>query len=84
MSLMKTVEFRNIRLEPADNGFVLEYTEVVEKPGTFEDRDYKSRQMVFGENEIDKAMAKMKELLMFKKLKKGTESAPSLKVSISG
>jgi len=79
----KISEFRSIRLEPADNGFVLEYTEVSEKPGSMEDRDWNDRQMVFqdGEEGIDLAMAKMKEMYMFNKMRKGANtevSAPSM------
>ena len=43
MAEKKISEFRNIRLEPADNGFVLEYSEVSQMPGTMCDRDYNDR-----------------------------------------
>lgn len=83
-SLGVTVDFRHIRLEPADNGFILNYTEVIEKPGTFEDRDHMDRNLIFGEEEIDKALAKMKELFLFNKNKKGAITAPSIKISVEG
>ena len=76
------VDIKHIRLEPVDNGFVLDYTEVVEKPGTFEDRDWTDRKLVFGEEDLDSAMAKMKELLLFKKTKKGAITAPSPNVAM--
>ena len=88
MSDYKTVEFRHIRLEPADNGFVLEYTEVKEKPNSMEDRDWCDRQVVFldgdSNNGIDQAMAKMKEMYMFNKIRKGDANAtpPSLEGSV--
>jgi len=87
MAEKKISEFKHIRLEPADNGFVLEYTEVSEKPGTMEDRDYNDRQMVFqdGEEGIDGALGKMKEMYMFNKMRKGANtevSAPSMEGSI--
>ena len=76
MAEKKVVEFRHIRLEPADNGFVLEYTEIKETPGTMEDRDYCDRQMVFSDDEggLDAAMDKMKELYNFNKIRKSGAS----------
>jgi len=67
-------KYQHIRLEPADNGFVLEYTEVkeAESKGTYSDSNYYDRQVVFpdGEEGIDGALAKMKEMYMFNKTKK--------------
>lgn len=71
----KIVEFDNIRLEPADNGFVLEYTEVSESQNSMDSRDWNSRQMVFLDGDesigIDLALAKMKEMYMFNRMRKG-------------
>lgn len=77
----KIVEFESIRLEPADNGFVLEYTEVSEKTGSMDNRDWSHRQMVFvdGDTEaLDDALAKMKEMYTFNKLRKGGSDNPSI------
>lgn len=87
MAEKKISEFRNIRLEPADNGFVLEYSEVSEMPGSMCDRDYNDRQMVFqdGEEGIDAALAKMREMYIFNKMRKGANtevSAPSMNGSV--
>jgi len=82
MSEMETKEFRHIRLKPADNGYILEYDEVkeakVSSEKTYCDRDYQNREVVFGDSdeELDKAMAKMKELYVFNKTKKGGVSTP--------
>lgn len=67
-------EYEYIRLKPADNGFVLEYTEVQEasKDKTYDNCRHHERQVVFpdGEEGIDAALAKMKEMYMFNKTKK--------------
>jgi len=90
MAEKKISEFRNIRLEPADNGFVLEYSEVSEIPGGMCDRDWNDRQMVFQDGEegidanLDKALAKMREMYVFNKIRKGATTevtAPSMEGS---
>ncbi len=70
MSISKIVDFRNIRLEPAENGWILEFTKVTENPLTMDSADHSHKQMIFRDDEIDSAIAKMRELLMFKKLRK--------------
>lgn len=81
MSAVKVVDFRHIRLDPADNGFILNYTEVTEKENSFESRDHKDRNKVFGEDDIDEALSEMKKLLLFKK-NKGNETKVSLPISM--
>lgn len=73
MSQSKVVEFRHIRLEPADNGFILDYTEVREKPGSLDNRDFIDRRMVFtdSDEDLDAAMSKMKSMFLFNKIRKG-------------
>ncbi len=73
---MKVVKFDHIRLEEAENGFVLEFTEVMESPNTFDDNMHVDKEFVFAnETEgvsvaLDKALAKMKSLLIFNMIKK--------------
>ena len=58
----------NIRLEVADNGFILRFEEIHNKEdsgsscGCFSHRDYMYKEEVFTDEEIDKAIARMKEL----------------------
>lgn len=87
MSLGVIVEYRHIDLSPADNGFVLRYDEVREKPGKMDSRDWHSRKMVFGDDEagLDAAMEAMKKMYVFNKSRKGdpTIDAPVLKMETS-
>lgn len=87
MSKGMTTEYKHIRLKPADNGFILSYDEVIEKPGTMESRDYREREVVFGDEEadLDAAMMKMKELYLFNKNKKANISTNiGLDVTVKG
>ena len=79
MSLGKTSKYEYISLRPADNGFILEYTEVMEKPGSLDQRTRFDRNKVYGDSdeELDKAMAQMKMMYKFNKAKKGG-GAPDL------
>lgn len=85
MSDQVIVDFRHIRLEPAINGWILEFTKVTEKPGTMDSRDHHHKQMIFKDEEIDLAIAKMKEMLIFKKDRKANPgmSAPSIDISVT-
>lgn len=77
-------EFKHIRLEPAENGWVLTYTEV-RSPGsgrTFDDNEWSDKTVVFADGDEDAAFSKMKELHMFNKTAKGGQasSAPVMTV----
>jgi len=78
------VEYRDIRLTPADNGFVLNYDEVTEKPGTMDSRDWNGRKMVFTDDDtgLDAALEAMKKMYVFNKARKGDSKieSPSLKM----
>jgi len=78
--------YNHIRLEPADNGFVLEYTEVKESEskGAYDGPNYHDRQVVFpdGEEGIDGALSKMKEMYMFNKTKKSGVSMSPLSMEV--
>lgn len=72
----KEVKYDCIRIEAADNGFVLCY-EVIKKEehqGTYECRSaYEYKKEVYPWEGLDKAMAKMKALILFNK-NKGEDS----------
>lgn len=72
-------EYSYINLRPADNGFVLEYTEKTESKGKgdYDECKHHDRKVVFpdGEDGIDGALAKMKEMYMFNKVKKSGVTA---------
>lgn len=79
------VKFDHIKVKPADNGWVLEYTEISKRDtaGTFDDTDWHDRQMVFGEDQLDDAMNAMKKLLEFNKMKKGGNPMAPPKIASS-
>jgi len=77
MSAQTTVEFKHIRLKPADNGYILEYDEVKETPGSMENRDWNERYLVFSDDQIDDAMEKMKSMFLFNKMRKGDTTVVS-------
>jgi len=85
MSLGKTTEYKYISLRPADNGFILEYDEVKEKPNSLDSRQHFNRKKVYrdSEEELDKAMAQMKSMYLFNKTKKGG-GAPDLSMPEMG
>ena len=84
----KIKEYKHIRLQPADNGFVLEYTEISEDPskGTYSDRTHNDRQVVYTDEGtgLDDALSKMKELYLFNKTQKAGAMAPTVNVTIEG
>ena len=62
-----------LRMEPASNGFIISYSERVEKPGKgqFDNCQYLDRKEVFDvddgdqeENDLEKAFARFKELAL--------------------
>ena len=68
---MKHIE--SVRLEVAENGFILSYTE--RKPGKgLENCSYDYKQEVYTEDNIMEAIAKMKALVMIDKESDKTES----------
>ena len=77
MNTKKTVEFKYIKLKPADNGYILEYDEVKETPGSMENRDDNERFMVFTDDQLDDAMEKMKSMYIFNKMRKGDATITS-------
>lgn len=72
------MEYKGIDLSPAENGFILRYCEC--KPstnrGTYDDGiDRSHKELIFKDNESDKAFDKFKELHMFNKKKGSNESS---------
>lgn len=57
-------KIEGLRLEPADNGFTICWTECVrnESAGTYGNTDYTSREEVFKDSESKKAMQRFMEL----------------------
>ena len=53
--------YENVRLEAADNGYVLGFTEYTPKASNIESQ-WNSKQEVFTNDQVDKAMARLKEL----------------------
>jgi hypothetical protein len=62
-------EYKYIRLEGADNGFILRFTACMDKDPlsnkTFDEYPQKDKEMVFKEDELDEAMKIFKSLLVF-------------------
>jgi len=86
MSLGKLAKYKYINLRPADNGFILEYTEIMEKPGSLDNRTHYDRKKVYGDSdeELNKAMADMKAMYVFNKTKKAPTSELSMEVISEG
>jgi hypothetical protein len=55
------MRYENVRLEAADNGYVLAFTEHIPKPSNMESQ-WNSKQEVFTNDQADKAMNRLKEL----------------------
>lgn len=66
------MKIKDIRLEPVENGYKISYCEMSKKDNknTFDNYSYNYKELVFKEDEADKAMAKFSEL---SKLSKGKE-----------
>ena len=52
-------KYENIRLEHAENGLILSYTEKHQKDGSLENTRYESKQKVYGKDDGAKALEDM-------------------------
>jgi len=77
MGKKKVVEFKYIKLKEADNGYILDYEEVIEEEGSMESRDWNQKNMVFTEDQLDDAMDNMKAMHIFNKMRKGDTNLAS-------
>jgi hypothetical protein len=77
-------EYKYIRLEGAENGFILRYTVCMDKDPmsnkTFDEYPHREKEMVFKEDELDNAMDKFKSMLVFNKEAK--KNSPTVKITI--
>lgn len=55
-------KYENIRLEHAENGLILSYTEKHQKEGSLENAIYQSKQKVYGKEDGAKALEDMKAM----------------------
>lgn len=72
-----------IHLEPADNGYLLRWTEKTKRPGagTYDDCMHQEHELVFTDAEGDAAFTKFKELHMANKAATG-ESTQKIVVEV--
>jgi hypothetical protein len=77
-------EYKYIRLEGADNGFILRFTACMDKDPsnskTFDEYPHKDKEMVFKEDELDNAVNIFKGLLMFNQQAK--KKSPSITITL--
>jgi len=67
------VKFDDMRLEPAENGWILRFVEIrksIRKERTFDENDWNHRELVFTDDQADLAFEKLKAMHMFNKMKK--------------
>ena len=73
----KIKKYEYIRLEDADNGFILRATKVMESNNSehiYDDNSRMDMELVFKYDEFDQAMEKFKELFMFNMMMKKRDS----------
>jgi len=79
------IEFTNMSLNAAVNGWIIEFTEKKEpmSRGDFDNLEFMHKEIVFTDDETEEAFDKFKEMHMFNKIKKGGQkvSPPLLKMA---
>ena len=60
------MRYEHVRLEPADNGYVLSFTEVIPKASNIES-SWDDKKEIFTDDQVDKGLARLKELYAYNK-----------------
>ncbi len=72
-----------IELEPAENGYELEFTEKIKSPsaGEYDNMEHRRRKLIFTDEQSDEAFEAFKTLKMIEREQMKTEKGPSVRLS---